>query len=117
MNNEQQMVKEFHEAFEIKIADSPTIQDEATKTLRLNLIDEEYDELKQGLEDNNLVEIADGLADMLYVLYGFAVTYGIDLEPVFAEVHRSNMSKVGGHKREDGKWISPIPIHLPTLRR
>ncbi len=47
------------------------------------------------------------MADLLYVVYGTAVSYGIDMDPVFREVHRSNMSKVGGYKREDGKWVKP----------
>src|SRR4029453_6442141 len=51
--------------------------------------------------------IAKEVADLLYVVYGTAVSYGIDMAPVFREVHRSNMSKVGGYKREDGKWVKP----------
>jgi len=51
--------------------------------------------------------VAKELADLLYVVYGTAVSCGIDMEPVFREVHRSNMSKVGGHKRADGKWVRP----------
>ncbi len=47
------------------------------------------------------------MADLLYVVYGAAVSYGIDMDPVFREVHRSNMSKVGGYKRADGKWVKP----------
>lgn len=60
-------------------------------------------------EDNgvDLVELADGLADLHYVAYcGTAVTFGIDMEPIFEEVHASNMSKfIDGHRRDDGKWI------------
>lgn len=52
--------------------------------------------------------IAKELADLLYVVYGTAVSCGIDLEPIFREVHRSNMSKVGGHRRADGKWVKPL---------
>ena len=55
----------------------------------------------------DLAAIAKELADLLYVVYGTAVSYGIDMGPVFTEVHRSNMSKVGGYKREDGKWVKP----------
>ncbi|MCA9474890.1 MAG: hypothetical protein KC563_03635, partial [Nitrospira sp.] len=46
-------------------------------------------------------------------VYGTAVSLGIDMEPVFKEVHRSNMSKVGGYKREDGKWVKP-PTYSPA---
>jgi predicted HAD superfamily Cof-like phosphohydrolase len=55
----------------------------------------------------DLAAVAKEMADLLYVVYGTAVSYGIDMDPVFREVHRSNMSKVGGYKREDGKWVKP----------
>lgn len=107
MNPEQRMVAEFHRAFEIATATTPMPLDEATRTLRLRLIQEEFDELKEALARQDITAIAKELADLLYVVYGTAVSCGIDMEPVFKEVHRSNMSKVGGHKREDGKWIKP----------
>ena len=65
------------------------------------------------MQGNNLPGIAKELADLLYVVYGTAVSLGIDMEPVFKEVHRSNMSKVGGYKREDGKWVKP-PTYSPA---
>jgi predicted HAD superfamily Cof-like phosphohydrolase len=107
MTDEQVMVTEFHRTFGIMEAPLPTIPDEATRTLRIRLIQEEFDELKEAGEQGNLSAIAKELADLLYVVYGTAVSYGIDMEPVFREVHRSNMSKVGGHKRADGKWVKP----------
>jgi len=61
----------------------------------------------ESLRERDTVAVAKELADLLYVVYGTAVSCGIDMEPVFREVHRSNMSKVGGHKREDGKWVKP----------
>jgi len=103
----QQMVLEFHKAFDIHIADTPTIPDETTRALRVRLIQEEFDELKEALDAKHLPHIAKELADLLYVVYGTAVSYGIDMEPVFREVQRSNMSKIGGYKREDGKWVKP----------
>ena len=61
----------------------------------------------------DLVKLADGIADLKYVAHGTALTAGIDMEPVDAEVHRSNMTKFdGGHFREDGKYIKP-PTHSP----
>ncbi|MDT7042425.1 MazG nucleotide pyrophosphohydrolase domain-containing protein [Candidatus Nitronereus thalassa] len=107
MYEAQQMVLEFHKEFEIHISDIPTVPDEKTKALRIRLIQEEFDELKGALEEKNLPDIAKELADLLYVVYGTAVSYGIDMEPVFREVQRSNMSKVGGYKRDDGKWVKP----------
>ncbi len=63
----------------------------------------------------NIVELADGLADLHYVAYcGTALAFGLDMEPIFQEVHRSNMSKfIDGHKREDGKWIKG-PSYSPA---
>lgn len=107
MNDAQSKVREFHKAFGIRIEETPTLADEATRALRINLIQEELDELKTAFSTGNLVDAADALADLLYVTYGAAVSLGIDMEPVFAEVHRSNMTKIGGRKREDGKWIKP----------
>ena len=107
MNNAQQMVLEFHEQFDIQVASRPTLLDDSTQQLRIRLIQEEFDELQEAMNAHDLPNIAKELADLLYVVYGTAVSCGIDMEPVFNEVHRSNMSKVGGHKREDGKWVKP----------
>ena len=107
MSSEQQMVAEFHRMFDIARASVPTIPDETTRRLRVRLIQEEFDELKDALSQRDTVAVAKELADLLYVVYGTAVSCGIDMEPVFREVHRSNMSKVGGHKRADGKWVKP----------
>jgi predicted HAD superfamily Cof-like phosphohydrolase len=107
MTNEQTMVTEFHETFDIVVNSTPTVPDSKTTQLRLRLIEEEFDELREALAKTDMPAIAKELADLLYVVYGTAVSYGIDMEPVFREVHRSNMSKVGGHKRADGKWVKP----------
>ena len=107
MYEAQQMVLEFHKEFDIHIAATPSVPDDKTKTLRVRLIQEEFDELKEAFERNDLPHIAKELADLLYVVYGTAISYGIDMEPVFQEVQRSNMSKVGGYKRKDGKWVKP----------
>lgn len=113
MTDEQRMVAEFHRRFGIAIGIVPAAPDEATRSLRVKLIQEEFDELKEALAQQDLSAIAKELADLLYVVYGTAVSCGIDLEPVFREVHRSNLSKVGGSKREDGKWIKP-PTYSPA---
>ncbi|MGH7427668.1 MAG: MazG nucleotide pyrophosphohydrolase domain-containing protein [Candidatus Methylomirabilaceae bacterium] len=113
MTDEQRMVTEFHRTFDILIGATPTAPDEATRLLRVRLIQEEFDELKAALGEQDLAAVAKELADLLYVVYGTAVSCGIDLEPVFREVHRSNMSKVGGHKRADGKWVKP-PGYSPA---
>jgi len=107
MSDAQAMVEEFHRTFDILVHLSPTIVDERTRELRINLIQEEFEELKDALTHGDLKSISKEIADLLYVVYGTAVSYGIDMDPVFREVHRSNMSKVGGYKREDGKWVKP----------
>ncbi len=103
----QSMVEEFHRLFDIVARQTPDVIDEQTRILREHLIHEEFEELREAMAKNDLSAVAKELADLLYVVYGTAVSYGIDMEPVFREVHRSNMSKVGGYKREDGKWVKP----------
>jgi predicted HAD superfamily Cof-like phosphohydrolase len=107
------MVQEFHEQFDIHISITPSIPGEATQTLRNRLIQEEFEEFQEAMQSKNLSAMAKELADLLYVVYGTAVSLGIDMEPVFKEVHRSNMSKIGGYKREDGKWVKP-PTYSPA---
>jgi predicted HAD superfamily Cof-like phosphohydrolase len=107
IRDEQAMVEEFHRKFSIVAQATPTDLNEETKRLRVRLIEEEFDELKESMAGGDLAAVAKEMADLLYVVYGTAVSYGIDMDPVFREVHRSNMSKVGGYKREDGKWVKP----------
>jgi len=107
VTDEQSMVEEFHRKFDIAVQAIPADLTEETKRLRARLIQEEFDELKESMAGGALSSVAKELADLLYVVYGTAVSYGIDMEPVFREVHRSNLSKVGGYKRDDGKWVKP----------
>ncbi len=107
VDDAQAMVAAFHRLFEIVGHDVPTDLDERTKALRVRLIHEEFEELKEAMAQGDLTAVAKEMADLLYVVYGTAVSYGIEMRPVFQEVHRSNMTKVGGHKREDGKWVKP----------
>jgi predicted HAD superfamily Cof-like phosphohydrolase len=91
---------------------------EATAKLRYDLIDEELQELKQAQKREDIIWIADAIGDLLYVVYGCAVAYGIPAQQVFDEVHRSNMSKfIDGHRREDGKWIKGPSYSPPDLRK
>ena len=69
--------------------------------LRIDLIEEELNELKEAIKNNDIVEVADALTDILYVTYGAGHSFGVDLDKCFDEVQRSNMSKLG----EDGKPI------------
>jgi len=74
-------------------AQEPTMLDEKLLFLRSRLIIEEATEFLIAANNNNLVEMVDALCDILYVVYGTALSIGIDLEPIFQEVHRSNMTK------------------------
>src|SRR5262245_52918208 len=88
-------VGQFHEAFGLPRRSMPgTDVDEDVKKLRFALLEEEVSEYFEAAEAGDVVKIADALADIVYVAYGTAVTYGIDLDAVLAEVHRSNMSKL-----------------------
>ncbi len=113
MMDRQGMVAEFHRKFDIPVGDRPSIPDEVTRELRVRLIQEEFGELQEAMAAQDLPGVAKELADLLYVVYGTAVAYGVDMDPVFREVHRSNLSKVGGYKREDGKWVKP-PTYSPA---
>ncbi len=94
MNKTQRQTRDFHHAFDLPVNYSPTnrIPRDLLK-LRIELIVEETAELIAAICMGDLVEIADGLADLDYVLDGTALTYGLDMEPIKDEVHRSNMSK------------------------
>lgn len=118
---EQVCVEDFHREFGITINHIPCIPIEKDSTLRVSLIQEELDELKDALTKRDVVEVADAIGDILYVTLGCAVTCGIDIERVFHEIHRSNMTKKGGHRAESGKWIKPDTYEpaqlLPILTR
>ena len=109
----QSMVERFHRLFDILVQQTPGQVDERTRVLRERLIQEEFEELREAMGKSDLAAIAKELADLLYVVYGTAVSYGIEMDPVFREVHRSNMSKIGGYKRDDGKWVKP-PTYSPA---
>ena len=101
-----ELVGDFMEAFGLKVEVDPTWPDFNTRELRLELIQEELYELAQAVADRDMIQIADALTDLLYVVYGAGHTFGLDLDECFQEVHRSNMSKLGENgrpiHREDG---------------
>jgi predicted HAD superfamily Cof-like phosphohydrolase len=92
---------DFMEAFGQEVRYIPIVPGIAEMALRLDLINEEVQELREGMGKRSLLEIADALTDILYVVYGAGHTFGIDLDDCFEEVHRSNMTKLG----EDGTPI------------
>ena len=92
----QGMLREFHHKYGHLITDSPTTEiPMPVKQLRMALIDEEHQELKEAIMTDNLSEIADGCADLVYVVIGTCISYGIPFDRVFQEVHNSNMTKTG----------------------
>lgn len=115
-------VGEFHTSFGLPLHVMPQEEvDPALVALRVDLLEEEVAEFKQAATDGDLVAVADALGDIAYVLYGTALTYGINLDAVIAEVHRSNMSKLRPDGkpilREDGKVLKPATYTRPNLRR
>ena len=96
-----QKVKNFMETFGQEVKSKPSLSSDKINMLRYNLIKEELDEFKQALDNNDLLEVADALTDILYVTYGAGHAFGIDLDACFDEVQNSNMSKLG----LDGKPI------------
>jgi predicted HAD superfamily Cof-like phosphohydrolase len=101
-----QDVGEFHRATQLPVGDqrAPEIRN---VDLRLDLICEEVGELFDAVAEDDVVAAAGELADVIYVVVGAAVEWGIDLPAVWAEVHASNMRKVGGPVRADGKRLKP----------
>ena len=94
-------VKKFMTTFGQEVKTNPSFASDKINLLRYELIKEELDEFKVALENNNLLEVADALTDILYVTYGAGHAFGIDLDKCFEEVQNSNMSKLD----KDGKPI------------
>ena len=91
----------FMKTFGQEVKEKAGLGNEKLNQLRLGLIKEELDELNNAIRDNDILEVADALTDILYVTYGAGHSFGINLDKCFDEVQKSNMSKLG----EDGKPI------------
>ena len=91
----------FMKTFNQDVKVSSSLSTDKINSLRISLISEELEELKQAISEKNLTEVADALTDILYVTYGAGHAFGIDLDKCFDEVQNSNMSKLG----KDGKPI------------
>ena len=119
MSNMFKDVIDFHKAFGQKVGDKPELPDINERGLRMKLLREEFEEYMEAEEENDLVEIADALADLIYIACGTAVSYGIPLDEIYDEVHRSNMSKLVDGKpiyREDGKVMKPEGWSPPDIK-
>ena len=91
----------FMKTFGQEVKEKPSFSSDKINQLRISLIKEELDELKEAMDSKDLLEVADALTDLLYVTYGAGHAFGIDLDKCFEEVQNSNMSKLG----DDGKPI------------
>ena len=113
------MVGEFHATYGLPIKEEPGHPSPDRIKLRRELISEEYWEYDRAVEKNDLVNVAQELADLLYVVYGAALEYGIPLDEVVAEVHRANMSKLDADgsvlRREDGKVLKGPKYSPPDI--
>lgn len=114
MSPEQAMVKEFHDKYGAPVALRPTMISVKDRMRRARLIFSEAAEFIEAADLDDLPGMVDALADILVVTYGTAVEMGIDLEPVFAEVHRSNMSKNGGQD-SGGKILKGPGFRPPDI--
>ena len=85
----------FMKTFGQEVKTKPSFSSDKINKLRIDLIKEELDELQEAMKNNDLLEVADALTDILYVTYGAGHAFGIDLDKCFDEVQNSNMSKLG----------------------
>jgi predicted HAD superfamily Cof-like phosphohydrolase len=122
MVNKIEAVKAFHTAFKIGHRETPKADLGTDKnTLRFNLMKEENEEYLEAASNNDLVEVADALGDMLYILCGTIIEHGLQhkIEAVFNEIQRSNMSKLGEDGqpiyREDGKVLKGPNYFKPNI--
>ena len=109
------------EVFNQEVKIKPDWPKEEVCDLRVDLIDEEFEELREAIytKEGTLVDVADALTDLLVVIYGAGHAFGIDLDECFKEVHRSNMSKLGTDAkpiyRNDGKVLKGPNYKEPNL--
>jgi predicted HAD superfamily Cof-like phosphohydrolase len=124
MQNQLKSVKIFHEAFGVKISNKPTLElSKDILKLRHSLMEEENNEYLKAVEENNLIEVADALGDMLYILCGTILTHGFQnlIEDIFDEIQSSNMSKLGDDGkpiyRNDGKVLKGPNYKKPNIKK
>jgi predicted HAD superfamily Cof-like phosphohydrolase len=124
MQKQINAVKEFHTAFKLGHSEKPIADlGESKKILRYNLMKEENEEYLEAVQNNDLVEIADALGDMMYILCGTIIEHGLQhkIEEVFDEIQRSNMSKLDENGepiyREDGKVMKGPNYFKPDFSK
>jgi predicted HAD superfamily Cof-like phosphohydrolase len=112
----QEDVLEFHKVMGAYIRTTPGLPPEQVQNLRRDLITEEVMETLAAIRDKDVVGLADGIVDSIVVLLGTAISYGIHIQPIWDEVHRTNMLKKGGPVRPDGKRLKPENWEHPRVR-
>ena len=114
-------VKTFMETFGQEVKTKSSFSSEKINSLRYELIKEELDELKEALDNKDLLEVADALSDILYVTYGAGHAFGIDLDKCFDEVQNSNMSKLDENGKpifnDAGKVMKGTNYFKPNLKK
>ncbi len=113
---------EFQKAFGQPVIEAPALIPKDLAMLRFELMREENEEYLEAVQNNDLVEVADALGDQLYILCGTILSHGMQhiIEKLYAEIHRSNMSKLGADGkpiyREDGKVLKGPSYSKPDLK-
>ena len=111
----------FMKTFGQEVKTNPSFSSDKINKLRIDLIKEELDELQEAMKNNDLLEVADALTDILYVTYGAGHAFGIDLDKCFDEVQNSNMSKLGDNGEpiynESGKVMKGPNYFKPDLSK
>lgn len=115
MDWQHQVATFMREVKGLDLPTKPTHPSYLVKELCIALIVEEYAELVKAMNRNDMTEVADGIADLMYVTLYTANAYGLIMEPIFAEVQRSNMAKKGGPTRSDGKLLKPADWTPPDI--
>ena len=111
----------FMKTFGQEVKTKPSFSSDKINKLRIDLIKEELEELQEAMKNNDLLEVADALTDILYVTYGAGHAFGIDLDKCFDEVQNSNMSKLGENGEpiynESGKVMKGPNYFKPNLNQ
>lgn len=100
-------VEAFHKKMHLPVRKIPHVPGKDERDLRMRLLSEEYVELQSGIMEKNLIDIADGAADLIYVTIGTLLHFGLPFDPIWNEVQRTNMLKEPGNTRGDGKILKP----------
>jgi len=111
-----QDVLDFHKKFDQYVGDLPHWPPFDVLRMRIRLVNEEWGEFNTAIAGEDITQIADAVADLMYVLIGMMNAMGVDMRPIWIAVQRANMAKEGGGSREDGKILKPEGWMEPPLK-